>query len=186
MTDQLLQKILSNAGSLAAIAAVVIVTVILYALARRGLSIVQSRGALAEPVALLLRVFLRWTFTILALLLVFQQIGILQNVWAVLLAILAAVSVGFVAVWSVLSNVLCTLLVLIYRPFTIGDKVRIPADGIGGKVIDLNMMFTTLAGDDGELVQIPNNVFFQKPMLRVPGEIQTGLYEQLTAKNPTL
>ncbi len=159
--------------------AVISICGIIYALARRGLSAMQTRRALAPPVVTLLKILLRWTFMLLVIFFLLSAFGILENVWAAFLAIIAMVAVGFVAVWSVLSNVFCTLLLLIYKPFQIGDHIVIPADSLEGEVTDLNLMYTTLAGEDGVIIQIPNNQFFQKAIRRIPGEKIKDLYEQL-------
>ena len=105
--------------------------------------------------------------------------GVLESVWAAFLAVIAMVAIGFVAVWSVLSNAFCTLMLLIYQPFQIGDRIIIPADSLEGEVSDLNLMYTTLRGAEGDIIQIPNNQFFQKAIRRIPGKKDTDLYEQL-------
>ena len=163
--------------------AVIAVSVAVYAVACRGLNRLQSRRALAPPVAAMLKLFLRWTLVILAVFLLLSTFGVLENVWAAFLAILAIVAVGFVAMWSVLSNAFCTLLLLIYKPFQVGDRIAIPADDLEGKVVDLNLMFTTLDAGDGGLLRVPNNHFFQKVIRRIPGDETTDLFEQLKEKD---
>lgn len=90
---------------------------------------------------------------------------------------LIAVAVGFVAVWSVLSNLLCSILIVTFEPFAVGDDVEIiePVGGTGlrGRVVTLSLLFTTLAettdeGLTGALVQVPNNIFFQKTIRKRP------------------
>jgi small-conductance mechanosensitive channel len=83
------------------------------------------------------------------------------------------IAVGFIAVWSVLSNLLCSILLVIFRPFQLGDEIEItePVGGssLRGKVMKFNVMYTTLLEDiDGDKVttNIPNNIFFQKAIRR--------------------
>lgn len=185
MTELISDKWLSLADDVFAPAAVIVICTLIYLAARRALRLLESRNALAPPVIALLRMLLRWTFSLLFLFLLLNAIGILENVWAAFLAIFAMIAVGFIAVWSVLSNTFCTLLLLIYKPFQIGDHIIIPADGLEGEVTDLNLMFTTLTGNDRETIQIPNNQFFQKAVRRVPGEKQRDLYEQLRKSGPS-
>lgn len=92
------------------------------------------------------------------------------DIFALLGSIIALIGVGFVAVWSTLSNMLCTLLLLTVRPFRIGDEVELTPENLKGKVIDLNLFFTTLLTDDGRHVQIPNNFFFQRAIVCRRGE----------------
>ena len=40
--------------------------------------------------------------------------------------------------------------------------VVLPDADLKGKAIDFNLMFTTLRADDGGMIQVPNNLFFQK------------------------
>ncbi len=113
----------------------------------------------------------------------------LGGLWTMLSATLALVALGFVAVWSVLSNVSCTVLILFFRPYEIGDELEFLDPAVKGTVVNLNFAYTTLRDDSGLLVQIPNNLFFQKIVKRRPGHYSTvSLAEQLkreTAKEMT-
>ena len=181
MIEQIYNYLLTETKVFSAVVTIVLVGIVLYILTRKGLGALAKRGALAEPLIRLLRLFLRWTFVSVVTLLVLQELGVLQNVWTALLAMAAMVAVGFIAVWSILSNILSTFLILLYRPFRIGDEIRLPADSLQGKVVDLNLMFTTLKDEGEELIQIPNNQFFQKPICRkMTDEKSVSLYEQLT------
>jgi len=90
--------------------------------------------------------------------------------WAALSGVLVLLAIGFVAVWSLLSNLLCSVLLIIFAPFRIGDEIEVqdPASPVTvrGRVRDINLMFTTLVMTDenGEesLLRAPNNIFFQK------------------------
>ncbi len=167
-----------------AIVVVILVSLILFRTSRRALDIMLEKGKLAAPLVTTMRVLLRWTFSIITLLLVLQQVGVLENVWAALLGVLAAVAIGFVAGWSILSNVFSTLLILIYRPFLIGDSIEVPVDSVKGEVVDINFMYTTLKGEEGVVLQVPNNTFFLKPIQRIPGKLDVTLYEQLSSERP--
>lgn len=86
----------------------------------------------------------------------------LEGLWTFLSTMFALIAVGFIAVWSVLSNFICALLIRIQRPFFLGDWVGFPGEPVGGVVTDLALTFTTLKSDDGTLFRVPNNLFFQK------------------------
>lgn len=104
------------------------------------------------------------------------------GIWAMLATVVGMVAIGFVAVWSVLSNVLCTLIILVYRPFEVGDELELPGEPVQGKVVDLNFIFTTLRSEDGSLLQVPNNLFLQKIIRRRRGKAGISLSEQLGAE----
>ena len=100
--------------------------------------------------------------------------------------VLAMVAIGFVAVWSILSNILATVVILIWRPFNVGERVEIMPEGLEGQVVDLNFMYTILRSDKGTLVSVPNNLFAQRFIRRsvVRGQPERTLAEQLAADKP--
>jgi small-conductance mechanosensitive channel len=109
----------------------------------------------------------RWLINGAALVMLLGALGFnLGGLWAMLATVVGMVAIGFVAVWSVLSNTLCTLIILIYRPFDIGDEIEFAGEPVQGKVADLNFIFTTLRASDGTFLQIPNNLFLQKVIKR--------------------
>lgn len=69
-----------------------------------------------------------------------QQFGVMENAWATLTAFLAMVAIGFVAVWSVLSNSFCSVVLMMSRPFDVGDTVEVSGQALRGKVIDFNLI----------------------------------------------
>jgi small-conductance mechanosensitive channel len=164
---------------LGATAGIVIGMLLAYVFASRGLASISNRKYLPPPLVASLRRILRWAAIVVAILLVLQSWGVLGNILIALTTVLALVAIGFVAVWSVLSNAFCSLILLVVRPFRVGDTLRFPPDEFGGKVVDFSLVFTTLETDDGLFLQVPNNVFFQRIILREPGEKAIGLGHQL-------
>jgi small-conductance mechanosensitive channel len=139
---------------------------LLYQLVRRSTRLLAQHGQLSPIMALRLRVSARWVLIGTTALIVLQQVGVFGQAWAVLTAVLAAIAVGFVASWSVLSNATCALLLLFYRPFRVGDELELLEPdgrvGVSGRVIDLNLLFTTLLDSGDSVVRVPNNLFVQK------------------------
>ncbi len=126
------------------------------------------------------RMALRYAILAAAALLILGRWGFEVNgIIAVIGTILGLVAIGFVAVWSVLSNFLCTLVLVILKPFSVGDDVELPTTGVRGKVIDLSVVFTTLESGPGETVLIPNNTFFQTIFKRRIGAVTSDLGRQL-------
>jgi small-conductance mechanosensitive channel len=82
--------------------------------------------------------------------------------------------VAFFAAWSVLSNIFCTLMIFTTRAFRLDDHVELLDDGekkgIRGRVLDINLVYTTLQedrdGPPGAVLQVPNSLFFQKSVRR--------------------
>ena len=146
-----------------------------------------SKQIVSPTIALLICNIFNWILSVLFFLLILQQFGLsITNILAVVSTVIAMIAIGFVAVWSVLSNILCTLMLLIFQPFRIGDEVEIvdPAmtSGLGGVVRNINILFTTLRTTDEEDVsdiQIPNNLFFQKLVRRKIGKKTFSLEKQV-------
>jgi len=91
----------------------------------------------------------------------------LQGLWSTVMAALSLIAIGFVAMWSILSHMLASVLIVIFRPFEVGDRVEVIGDDLViGEVMGLNPVYTTLRAADGGTFQVPNNVFFQKALKR--------------------
>jgi small-conductance mechanosensitive channel len=80
------------------------------------------------------------------------------------------VAIGFVASWSVISNVFCALLLILTRPFRLDDWIEFPGEPAHGKVRELNLVYTILDDEDGCTYRIPNSLFFQKVIRRRDSE----------------
>lgn len=132
-----------------------------------------------------LRLTIRYAVLIVAGSLILKRFGYnVDTLLAVLGTVMGLVAIGFVAVWSVLSNFLCTFVLILFKPFSVGDELEIPADSVNGKVVDLTLIFTTLRNPSGELVQVPNNMFFQKIFKRRVGAKAIDLGAQLKLDKP--
>lgn len=142
------------------------VALLLYYAVRRSTRALAQHKQLSSVMALRLRLAARWLLAMGTTLIVLQQTGIFGQAWAVLSAVVAAIAVGFVASWSVLSNATVAFLLLIYRPFRVGDEVELLEPdgriGVSGRIVDLNLLFTTLLEKNDSVVRIPNNLFVQK------------------------
>ena len=150
-----------------------------YRFLRRTLRSLETRGRISDQVAFVMQRVLRWGAVILAAAVVLEWCGVLHGFWTVISTVLALVAIGFVAVWSVLSNVLCSVILIFVRPFRVGDTIVLPGASLEGKVVNFNLLFTILRDSNGDLIQIPNNTFFQTPIRRRLGTSGVTLKEQL-------
>ncbi|MDH4556488.1 mechanosensitive ion channel family protein [Pseudomonas sp. BN417] len=135
----------------------------------------QHYPQLPQELLLPLRGLLRWMILGSAFMLVLERFGVSAEVlWAALTGFTAVAAVAFFAIWSVLSNMFCAVLIFSLGPFRMGDQVEVveSADklGVKGRVIAINLFYTTLEdlseGNQGAVVQVPNSLFFQKAVRR--------------------
>jgi small-conductance mechanosensitive channel len=82
---------------------------------------------------------------------------------------LTGFALGF-AFRDALSNLLAGMLILIYRPFEVGDHVKVSS--FEGRVLEIDLRYTTLQGD-GQIYLVPNSMLFTNPITRF-GEPSSG------------
>jgi small-conductance mechanosensitive channel len=142
----------------------------------RGITRIGARYPQLPPELMLpLRGLLRWMILGSAFMLVLERFGVSAEVlWTALTGFAAVAAVAFFAIWSVLSNMFCAVLIFSLGPFRLGDKVEVieSADkqGVKGRVVSINLFYTTLEDlsedNPGAMVQVPNSLFFQKAVRR--------------------
>jgi len=54
-------------------------------------------------------------------------------------------------------------------------------ENLSGRVIDINLMFIVVRENSGAVIQIPNNLFFQK-MFRVSGNSNKTMFEEYESR----
>jgi small-conductance mechanosensitive channel len=105
-----------------------------------------------------------WVITVMVVLEIWG-IGV-GGLWTLLVSAATLVGVGFLATWTMVSNITASVFIMIWRPFHLGDTVEILPENLKGRVVDRDLMFVVLREDAGSAIRIPNNLFFQK-MFRV-------------------
>ncbi len=148
-------------------------------LARRALAQVQPHLRLSYETVLILSRVLAGALWVCLGLLILNVWGVsVSGLWTFLVSTATIVGVGFLAVWTIVSNVTASLFLAIWRPFHLGDAVELLPENLKGRVVDRNMMFTALREENGAVLQIPNNLFFQK-MFRVEANSDRFPFEML-------
>ncbi|MHC8405165.1 mechanosensitive ion channel domain-containing protein [Pseudomonas sp. TMB3-21] len=145
----------------------------------RGLTRLGERYPFPPQLLMPLRGVLRWLIMGSALLFVLERLGVSATVlWTALSGFVAVAAVAFFAMWSVLSNLLCAVLIFTVGPFRIGDVVELvdttDKPGVKGRVVAINLLYTTLVeaeelGTGSAMVQVPNSLFFQRSVRRWRG-----------------
>ncbi|MEK8086187.1 mechanosensitive ion channel domain-containing protein [Aquabacterium sp. A3] len=109
-------------------------------------------------------------------LLILDRFGVSGTVlWTAFTGFATVAAVAFFAAWSVLSNIFCSMLLFTTRPFRLQDHIELleggEKPGVGGEVMDINLIYTTLRepateGEAPAVLRVPNSLFFQR-MVRV-------------------
>jgi small-conductance mechanosensitive channel len=148
-------------------------------LLRGWLRRVEARVNLSSETVLTLTRVVSASLWLVTAMLVLTLWGIsVSGLWTLLASAIAVIGVGFLAVWTMVSNVTASFFISLWRPFRLGQTVEILPENLKGRVIDRNLMFTVLRDEDGNLLQVPNNLFFQK-MFRVSDRGKPSLFECL-------
>ena len=142
----------------------------------RFLTRLGERYPLPPQLLMPLRGGLRWFIMGSAVIFVLERLGVSATVlWTALSGFVAVAAIAFFAMWSVLSNLLCAVLIFTVGPFRIGDVVELvdtlDKPGMKGRVMAINLLYTTLieaaeAGSGSSMVQVPNSLFFQRSVRR--------------------
>jgi small conductance mechanosensitive channel len=145
------------AVNLSVAALILIITIwlsrVLGRLVRRGLSRVAQNGASDTTLQNFASALVRWVIVALGLIAVLQQLGVQTTS---ILAVLggASLAVGL-AVQGALGNIAAGVMILINRPYRVGDWVEI--NGKIGQVKRLGLFVTQLADGDNLDVHMPNS-----------------------------
>jgi small-conductance mechanosensitive channel len=103
---------------------ILLVGIAVYLALSRLLIMLFNRQAISES---MFRVFRKITKTfvfVVIILFSLQQLGVkVSTIVASLLTVAAMIAIGFIAIWSVLSNFLCSFLIILFTPFRIGDEI---------------------------------------------------------------
>ena len=154
---------------------ILVVAMLLQYLLRRLIKRVGNHYALPRELLVPLSALLRWTILASALLLILERLGVSATVlWTAFTGFATVGAVAFFAAWSVLSNLFCALLIYTVGPFRVGDTIELldtaEKPGARGRVIDINLLYTTLEDSTvnaaGSLLQIPNALIFQRVVRR--------------------
>ena len=110
-----------------------------------------------------LKFVLRWIIVIVDILIVSSLFGVaIGRLWMIISTIAAMIIIGFVAVWSLLANVLAAIVIMASKPFRIGDKITILPEDLTGEAIETTLFFTRIETEEGDIISIPNTQIMQK------------------------
>jgi len=113
----------------------------------------------------------------ISILIILISMFFLALIWSVSLSgllvfassIFAVIGVALFAQWSILSNLTSSIIIFFSFPSRIGDYIKI-LDGdnsIEGKIIEIELFHIRILDHDDNIVIYPNNLFMQKPIIKL-------------------
>ena len=159
--------------------AILLVAWSLRGLVRRLIARLAARYELPPMVVMGARRVATFLIGMAALLMVLERFGVSAGVlWGAFTGFATVAAVAFFAAWSVLTNIFCSFLILVTRPFRLFDHIEVldngEKPGLGGQVIDINLVYVTLLERHGDgfesQLRVPNSQFFQRAVRRWSGE----------------
>ncbi|MGF1803392.1 mechanosensitive ion channel family protein [Vibrio gigantis] len=83
-------------------------------------------------------------------------------------SVFTVIGVGFIAQWSILSNITASFLIFFVFPYRIGDSIIVAdGDGIEGKILDIKMFHTLIRHPEGNVITYPNSLLLQKSVTKI-------------------
>ncbi len=86
---------------------------------------------------------------------------------------LTGFSLGF-AFKDFLSNILAGIMIIIHRPFILGDEITV--SGLSGKIVNIDLRYTALTSDD-KIYLIPNTTLLTTP-ITITNSKETNYHEK--------
>ena len=132
----------------------------------------QKSSRIDRTVALFLGNGARYTALVFTFVAVLTTFGIATTSFVAVLGALG-IAIGL-ALQGTLSNLAAGIMLVLFRPFHIGD--RIETANVGGNVCEINLFFTEIDGDDNARIIIPNGKLWGE-IVRVPTRHDTTRIE---------
>ncbi len=150
--DKILDMLTGAGGSVALAIVVGIVGYLLVKYLMRALRRLKSLEKLDQTLTRFVLNFVKW---LLYVMLIIAVIGILGVPMAQVIALLASAGVAIgLALQGALANLAGGILLMVLRPFNVGDYVD--AAGASGVVHSINLFYTVLLTVDNKRITIPN------------------------------
>jgi len=131
-------------------------TMILASWARRIASTGCRKAGMEETLARFFGKIARWAVLVVGILFVLGMFGVETSSFAVIIGA-AGLAVGM-ALQGTLGNFASGVMLLIFRPFKVGDVIN--AAGVVGKVFEIDLFSTVLDTPDNRRIIVPNGSVF--------------------------
>lgn len=112
-----------------------------------------------------------WAITILTIISLIWDISF-KGLSLYFASVFTILGVAFFAQWSLISNVTASVILFFSYSYKIGNRIKV-VDGensVTGKIIDIKPFFFQIQIESGEIVNYPNNLILQKPIVQLHNE----------------
>lgn len=131
----------------------IIVILVVYKFITRQITRMKEQKKLDENFAFILRRILRWGFVIIVLAIVVTQFGLRIDLILGLWMLAGGTVIGFAAI-NTLGNAIAGFILMISRPFGIGDRIFLNGQFADVEAIDL--IYTRMRTMDNVIISVPN------------------------------
>ena len=139
--------------------AAVAVIFIVYKLSVAEISKLQEQERLGVNTSRLLSRVASWSSILLAIALLFGLLGIRMDLVAGLTVLAGGTVIGFASI-NTLGNAIAGLIVMVSRPFEIGDRILF--DDKFADVVDVALIYTKMRTLDNVLISVPNQELIRR------------------------
>ena len=142
--------------------AVLVIGVVLARLLSKGADRALTRSGRIEPtVAKFLSNIIKYALWVVVIVTVLTQFGVQTT--SIIAALGGLALAGGLALQGTLSNVAAGVMILIKRPFRVGEVIT--AGIVNGDVVGIGLFTTEVLQPDGVYVMVPNNELWNKPIV---------------------
>lgn len=107
----------------------------------------------------LIKYFLKIVWVLVFLLVVIETIPALNKLATTLVACSSVVVAAIgLASQDALKNAIDGIFITIFKPFSVGDRVKLISKNITGTIIDINFRFTSIKTAENSVLMIPNSI----------------------------
>lgn len=131
----------------------VIIIYVVYKLLTRQITKLKEQRRLEENIAFTLKRIFQWLSLLIILTVVFAQFGIEIGIVAGLFALASGTIIGFAAM-NTIGNAIAGIIVMISRPFKIGDRILFKNQF--ADVVAIDLIYTRMKTLDNVMISVPN------------------------------
>lgn len=111
----------------------------------------------------------RFIITLITIILIIFQFSTTSGIIASTISLAGGTIIGFASINTV-GNAIAGILLLLSRPFKIGDRVRLSDDDkLLGDVMEITLIYTKIKTVKNEIISIPNQILMQRHIVNYSG-----------------